>query len=72
MIESIFCFVFQMLVSLVVWLVLIPIGYILTAPIIFFIVLFRYEGTFWDNVWDEYRYLWKFWKNIGILMVPPW
>jgi hypothetical protein len=70
MAEFIAFFVFRTLASIILWLVLIPVGYVLNAPIIFFMVLFRYEGTFWDNVWDEYRHLWRFWKDIGILMLP--
>jgi hypothetical protein len=70
MAEFIVLLVFRVLLSLILWLVLIPVGYVLAAPIIFFMVLFRYEGTFWDNVWEEYRHLWRFWKHIGILMMP--
>ncbi len=71
MAELVFRFIFEILLSIICWLVLIPVGYVLATPIIFFMVLFRYEGTFWDNVWDEYRHLWKFWKDWGIFFVPP-
>jgi hypothetical protein len=72
MFEALFRGIFGLLFGLLCWLVLIPVGFVLATPVIFFFVLFRSEGTFKDNVSEEYQKLWKFWKSWGVLMMPPW
>jgi hypothetical protein len=64
--------VFGVLLAVVCWLVFIPIGFALATPAVLLTVLCRRDGTFKGNVTDEYRRLWKFWKEWGILMVPLW
>jgi hypothetical protein len=70
MIESIFGFIFYLMWSLIFWLVLFPVIAVLATPIIFFIVLFKRDGNFVDNMKNEYQRLWMFWKDWGILLVP--
>jgi len=72
MLESIVRTVLGVLLAAVCWLVFIPVGLVLATPIILLIVLCRRSGTFKSNLADEYRKLWRFWKTVGILMVPPW
>lgn len=70
--RSIFLVLFTVLCWLVCWLVFIPIGFVVATPFVFVVALCRREGTFKGNVMNEYRQWWKFWKEWGILMVPPW
>ena len=72
MLESIARGVAGLLFAVLAWVVLIPLMFTLATPVILLLVLCRGDGTFWDNLWDEYRGLWRFWKTWGILMTPPW
>jgi hypothetical protein len=72
MLESVFRLIFTVLFALFCWLVFIPIGFVLATPVIFVIVLCKRKGTFKENMMAEYKLLWKFWNELGILMVPPW
>ena len=72
MLESIARGVAGLLFAVLAWVVLIPLMFTLATPVILLLVLCRGDGTFWDNLWDEYRGLWRFWKQWGLLMTPPW
>jgi hypothetical protein len=70
-IEAIFRVIFGLLFAIICWLVFIPIVLALATPVIFFIILFKREGTFIGNVKDEYLRTWKFWMKWGVFFVPP-
>jgi hypothetical protein len=72
MVEAVFRAIFGTLFAILCWLVLIPIGVVLATPVVLFLVLCRHQGTFRENLMEEYRQLWKFWKEVGFLMMPPW
>ncbi len=72
MLESIVRVIAGLFFAILCWLVFIPVGFVLATPVILLIVLCRSEGSFKQNLMDEYRRLWNFWKKFGIFMVPPW
>lgn len=72
MIESILRFVAGVLLAIICWVVFIPVGFVLATPVILLLVICRGKGRFKDDLTDEYRRLWNFWKTWGVLMVPPW
>lgn len=70
--ETVLRFICGVFLAIACWLVFIPIGCVLATPVVFLKVLWRRKGTFRGDLVDEYRRLWKFWKEWGILLVPPW
>lgn len=70
MFELIFRLLFGLLFEIICWLVLIPFVYLLATPVIFFMVLFKPKGNFWNKMREEYQNLWKFWKEWGLSIGP--
>jgi low affinity Fe/Cu permease len=62
--------VFRFFLYVIVWLLSIPLVFVVATPIIFIFALFRREGTFVSNMKDEYGRVWEFWKEWGIFLMP--
>jgi len=72
MLEVIFRGIAGILFAVVVWALLTPVVFIMATPVVLLLVLCRSKGTFWDNLWDEYRRLWRVSIDLGTYMLPPW
>jgi hypothetical protein len=72
MLEAIVRSIFALLFVVLCWLVLFPVVVILATPVVLIVVLFKRDGTFRGNVRAEYRKLWTWWMEWGILFTPPW
>jgi len=71
MIETVARLVVGAVFAAITWIVVIPLVFAVYTPVALVLAM-RGPGTCFDNLRSEYRRLWRFWKEWGIAMVPPW
>lgn len=69
--DAIFRAVAGLLLAAVCWVILIPVVFVLATPVALVLAPFG-RGSFRENLRGEYRAVWKFWQDRGVLFVPPW
>jgi hypothetical protein len=72
MVEWVFRLIIGCILTVMFWLALTPIVFVIATPVLMFLILFKNNGTFMDNLMGQYRSLWKFWKEWGLaILFPP-
>jgi len=61
--------VLQIFISLVWWVALFPVAWVLSTPLILLLSL-QGNGTYLEKVRNHYQRVTAFWKEWGILLVP--